>query len=179
MTIRFGLVVILLLVLGACGADASDVGDGATEPTAPPTDVTVAPDLGDDGSVSIPDDDPNAAVVSPGPDETTVPTLPRPTVPVDQRGSVFISSSEMSIAESWPIQVFVAVAGDKPTPCHEVDWAVTAVDGIVDIELFSVDSGQICAQVLEPFQINIAAGSFDSGDWIVVLNGDQIGEFTP
>ena len=177
MTTRFGLLLIFLLAMGACAADASDVGDGATATA--PTDVTLAPDLGDDGSVPIPDDDPDAAVVSPGSDETTVPALPRAPVPVDQRGSVFIFSSQMSIAESWPIQVFVAVAGDKPTPCHEVDWVVTAADGVVDVELFSVDSGQICIQVLEPFQINIAAGSFDSGDWVVVLNGEQIGEFTP
>lgn len=200
---------VLLVMAAACagdavvGANGSDDDPAVVEPLPglPPVDPTTGDSAADEpvSDVSVPNgpasdepvsdepDGPDPDDTADNPDDTvthgvddpppvTVPTLP---VPDALRGSVFVSETGITIAESWPIQVFVNVLGDAPTPCHTVQWEVAADDGVVAIELFSVDSGGICAQVLVPFDVSIPAGSFDSGDWIVTLNGDQVGEFTP
>lgn len=186
------LVLVLGILLAACAGDTVNgddpAPDVADEPTATPSSSVAGDsepgDDGDDGSVGElpvnPDEPTDTETVTNEPGDTPPPDATTPTMPIPSgdRGQVFIDESGINVAESFPIQVFVFVVGNAPTPCHEVAWEVSAVDGRVDIELFSIDSGQICQQVLAPFEVSIPAGSFDAGDWKVFLNGEEIGEFS-
>lgn len=91
-------------------------------------------------------------------------------------GPVFIDSTEILYLESFPVQVRLLVRGSLPTPCHELQWSLEDAGGAIDVTLWSVAAlGQNCAQVLEPFEVSIALGSFKTADLAVVANGEQIG----
>lgn len=91
-------------------------------------------------------------------------------------GPVFIDSTEILYLESFPVQVRLLVRGSLPTPCHELQWSLEDAGGAIDVTLWSVVAlGQNCAQVLEPFEVSIALGSFETADLAVVANGEQIG----
>lgn len=91
-------------------------------------------------------------------------------------GPVFIDSTELLYLESFPVQVRLLVRGSLPTPCHVAEWSVGGGVGAIEVSLWSVVAlGQNCAQVLEPFAVSIALGSFETADLAVVLNDEQIG----
>lgn len=89
---------------------------------------------------------------------------------------MFIDSTEILYLESFPVQVRLVVRGSLPTPCHEIRWEVDDLGAVIDVKLWSsVLLGQDCAQVLEPFEVSIPLGSFESSTSSVVLNGAEIG----
>lgn len=91
-------------------------------------------------------------------------------------GPVFVDSTEILYLESFPVQVRLVVLGSLPTPCHQAQWSVEEDGEAIDVALWSVVAlGQDCAQVLEPFEVSIPLGSFETADLDVVLNGEQIG----
>ena len=97
------------------------------------------------------------------------------------RGEVTVSSSELLIMESYPLQIDLAVEGTLPTPCHQLRASVQEPDpeNIINVELYSlVDPNLICAQVLQVFEENIPLGSYPDGSYTVYLNGEWVGEFT-
>jgi hypothetical protein len=99
-----------------------------------------------------------------------------PTVPGGGEGPVFVDSTEILYLESFPVQVRLAVRGSLPTPCHEPVWEVEDLGWTIDIRLWSeADPAQSCIRVLEPFEISIPLGSFESASSPIVLNGEQIG----
>lgn len=90
-------------------------------------------------------------------------------------GPVFVDSTEILYLESFPVQVRLVVQGSLPTPCHQVQWSVEDDGAAIDVTLWSVIAlGQSCAQVLEPFEVSIALGSFETADLDVLLNGELI-----
>jgi hypothetical protein len=96
------------------------------------------------------------------------------------QGNVFIDRSELLIMESYPIQVALLLEGSLPTPCNQLRVVAKLLEeqSRIQVDVYSVtDPEQICAQVLEPFEVNIGLGSFPAGHYTVWVNGDQIGEF--
>ncbi len=172
-----------LLLLGACAADvtAGDPG-GTSVPTTQPSQSSAPPTTRP--GATTPTTVPPATAPPPGTlPPVTMPDVP-PTVPPDglvgDVGPVFVDSAEVLVAESWPIQVFLAVSGNLPTPCHRLMWQVDQGAGRIDVMLASVsDPKTNCIQVLEPFDLSIPLGSYSEGDWTVYLNGDEVGSFTP
>jgi hypothetical protein len=91
-------------------------------------------------------------------------------------GPVLVDSTEILYLESFPVQVRLVVRGSLPTPCHRPQWSVEDDGTAIEVTLWSVIAlGQSCAQVLEPFEVSIALGSFETADLDVLLNGDEIG----
>jgi hypothetical protein len=145
------------------------------------------------------------APLTPAPAETTVPPTSEPPKPLsndspavlnpmssspldplpneDQmvRGNVFIDSSEVLILKSNPLQFEVHLTGDLPTPCHKLRARVSGPDeqNRINIEVYSLTAPDaICTQVLQPFDSTIPLGSFSNGQYSVMINGKEAGQFT-
>lgn len=112
------------------------------------------------------------AVADPEPRDSSTTTFPSGGI----EGQVVIDSTEILYLESFPVQVQLLVRGSLPTSCHELQWSLQDPDEVIEVAMWSVMAlGQDCAQVLEPFEVSIALGSFETADSPVVLNGEQIG----
>jgi hypothetical protein len=108
-----------------------------------------------------------------GDDDGATPTTEPPDAGDMIHSEAFVDSVEFIYLESYPVQVRAMVAGNLPTPCHQVAWEVgEPAEGRVVAEVYSlVDPGEMCAQVLEPFEVTLDVGSFESGDYTLELNG--------
>lgn len=104
-----------------------------------------------------------------GPTDDTPPVTPDPT------GPVFVDETELIVAESFPMQLFLVVRGTLPTPCHEARREVVETsEGVFEVALHSVNTGQDCIQVLEPIELNIRLGTSEGGPIQVLVNGDVV-----
>jgi hypothetical protein len=118
-----------------------------------------------------------------GADQPVDPTTPTTstTAPAeipDDAGPVFVDTTDILLMESFPVQVALHVTGSLPTPCHQPVWEVEDDGSTIAVRLASViEPDVICAQVLEPFDVSIPLGDFESGTRVVTLNGDEIGDF--
>jgi hypothetical protein len=154
--------------------------------TPPPGEYTVLVNGEEIGEISSPQtgtpDDPTAAPPTPEPDVTgPQPWEPAPGDDTLSLGNVFIEGSGVVVLESFPPQFLLHLAGDLPTPCHQLRVVVAEPDeqNRIQVEAYSlVDPDMICIQVLEPFEVSIPLGEFEPGDYTVWLAGEQIGEFT-
>ena len=91
-------------------------------------------------------------------------------------GPVYVDSTEILYLESYPVQVQLLVRGSLPTPCHELAYDVQDHGDSIDVRLWStIDLGQMCVQVLEPFELSIPLGSYETADLPVFLNGEEVG----
>lgn len=129
--------------------------------------------------------DPNSPVVSPtdGAGETPIQVNPYQPLESDaalQRGEAFIDSSEVLVLESYPVQINLVLTGNLPTPCHQLRIAVNQPDEAnrILVEVYSVaDPEQICILILQPFVITYSLGSFPSGRYTILVNGEEVGQF--
>jgi hypothetical protein len=115
-------------------------------------------------------------IVEPGPPGS----IPEPRPPIDGNvdGEVFITTADLRIMESFPIQVALDVSGDKPTPCHEIFWTVEDDGEVIAIDMISqVAQDQACTDVIEPFTIVVPLGSWVDESREVTLNGEPVGSF--
>lgn len=105
------------------------------------------------------------------------PSVGQPTTTVDgQVGKVFADQVDIVYMESAPVQVRLEVSGSLPTPCHQAKWEVDDRGDLVEVSLWSeVIPGDVCAQVLEPFEASIPLGSFEAASLPVSLNGEVVG----
>lgn len=106
---------------------------------------------------------------------------PRPEDSALQRGRAYVNSADLLTMESFPLQFSLRVQGDLPTPCHQlrVDIQPPDTQGVIVLDAYSViDPDRMCAEVLQPFDVNIPLGSFPPGDYELRLNGEKIAEFT-
>jgi inhibitor of cysteine peptidase len=114
------------------------------------------------------------------PVDSTTPTTPT-TGPVeipDDAGPVFVETTDILLMESFPVQVALHVTGNLPTPCHQTAWELEDDGNTIAVRLASITEPDVlCAQVLEPFDISIPLGEFESGTRVVTLNGAEIGDF--
>jgi hypothetical protein len=154
----------LVVVVAACGVPVVDGGAGTV---GPPT--TVDPEEPVDSGGDEP-------ITDPGP----VGSIPEPRLPIDGNidGEVWVSSADLRIMESYPIQVMLDVAGDKPSPCHEIFWTAEDTGEVIEIEMLSqTASDQTCAAVTAEFVIAVPLGSWADAEREVVLNGESVGSF--
>ncbi|MEW6094608.1 MAG: hypothetical protein AB1531_11665 [Chloroflexota bacterium] len=108
------------------------------------------------------------------------PYAPRPGDDALMRGEVYLDLAEILVMESYPVQISLHLAGNLPNPCHELRLVVGEPnsENQIEIEAYSLaDPMTICVAMLEPFDINLNLGSFPSGHYIVLVNGEQIGTF--
>ena len=139
----------------------------------------------DQGEVSYPNEPsyPNAPSYPNEPgseDASQQPYAPQPGDAALTRGEVQLDSAEVLVMESFPVQIMLALSGSLPTPCNQLRVATNPPDNKnrILIEVYSViETGQICVQVLEPFEANIGLGSFPAGHYTVWVNGEMVGEF--
>jgi hypothetical protein len=121
---------------------------------------------------------PAAPTPTAAPTETAVPPIPQGFV----EGPIYINSSGLLIAESYPVQPRVHIAGDLPDSCHRFRAEIAApnADNEIHIRAYSiVNPDMMCAQMLEPFDQNLTIGMEGAADgtYSVWLNGDFMGEF--
>jgi hypothetical protein len=123
---------------------------------------------------------PAAATPTPEVPPLRQPYAPRPGDSALLRGKVYLESTDLLIMESFPIQVALNLKGSLPTPCHQLRAQVSDPDAgnRIAVEVYSLsDPGEVCIQVLEPFEASLPLGSFPAGHYTLTVNGEQVGEF--
>jgi hypothetical protein len=114
------------------------------------------------------------------------PATPRPEEPLLLpengliRENVYIESTELLTMESYPLQFMLSISGSLPTPCHQLRVDVSPPDANkkIMVDVYSVTNPEaMCIQVLEPFDTNVALGSFPAGKYTVWVNGEMVAEF--
>ncbi len=102
----------------------------------------------------------------------------------DPRGdAVYINSTDLLVAESYPVQIFLHITGELPTPCHEFRSQVAAPDeqNRIFVTAWSESNpAAICVQMLEPFEISVPVrmDGVAEGTYTVWLNSELVGEFS-
>jgi hypothetical protein len=122
-------------------------------------------------STSVPTSPPNS-----GPGDY----LPKPEDSALTRGTIFLDSTDLLTMESFPLQFSLNLKGSLPTPCHQLRISANKPDpqNQIHLDVYSLaDPNVACAQVLEPFEVNYALGSFPTGHYTLFVNGTQIAEF--
>ena len=104
------------------------------------------------------------------------PYSPKPGDELLTRGPVTIE--KVTTASPRPSEAAVlTITGTLPTPCHELRLSVPdapAADGSIRIEAWSMaDPDRMCAQVLQPFSVQVPVRAADFG---ITVNGQQAGK---
>ena len=97
-----------------------------------------------------------------------------------QTGRVFIDHHEIIMKESYPVEVVLVVAGNLPTPCHQLRVVHAEPDetGYIEVNAYSVvDPDQMCTQVLEPFAAVVPLGEYTDGAFTFSINKELNGKF--
>ena len=97
-------------------------------------------------------------------------------------GDIKIDSSSVALAKSQPPQVMVNFAYFQPTPCYKLRVEIAQPDSKNQIALTAyavTEKNKACTlmALATPLQASLNLGSFPSGHYFVLLNGNQIGEF--
>lgn len=96
------------------------------------------------------------------------------------RGNVYLDSTDLLTMESYPLQFMLALKGSLPTPCHQLRVFANHPDAEnkIIVDVYSVTQADtMCAQVLQPFEVNFPLGSFPAGHYTLWVNGQLIAEF--
>jgi hypothetical protein len=105
---------------------------------------------------------------------------PRPEDSALTRGPVYLDSTDLLTMESFPLQFALGLKGNLPTPCHQLRISSNGPDAQnqIHLDVYSVvDPNVVCAEVLEPFELNFPLGSYPSGHYILFVNEAQVAEF--
>lgn len=148
-----------------------------------PSPALTSPAIESPAATSPATESPDDTVVSPGESETETPS-PAPWQPSAQdkslsQGEAFVTSTDILVMESFPPQYTLTIKGNLPTPCHQLRVEVGEPDAQnqIPVKVYSVvDPNLMCIQVLEPFEENIPLGSLPSGQYTVIVNGQQAGQ---
>ena len=98
------------------------------------------------------------------------------------RDDIKVDSASLSLTKSQPPQVMLNFAYFQPTPCYQLRVEISGPDGSkhINLKAYAVaekDKPCTLMALATPLQANLNLGSFPSGHYIVLLNGNQIGEF--
>jgi len=196
---------IITLLLAACSAPTSAPSDQTGNPTLPPAQTSPtnqpsapsaypAPNSSVAPSTSaypapyssvLPTYSPYPEPGNPGTGTSLIPPSgyePQPGDDSLKRDQVFldVSNSQPVVTASEPAQANAVLTGNLPDPCHLLRVIVTPPDAskTINIEVYSlVDPNTGCVTKLEPFTASIPLGSYSSGQYTVVANGDKLGQF--
>lgn len=99
---------------------------------------------------------------------------PSPQAP--SRDPVYVDAATLRYREIEPTQVDLVVRGSLPTPCHAADWGIVEGQDSLEVTLWSTqEPGTFCAAVLEPVELLIPIGAYESAGPDVRLNGEPVG----
>jgi hypothetical protein len=130
----------------------------------------------------------NTAYPEPGTPSTGNPTIPasgyepKPDDDKLTRDQVVLNleSSQIFIDAGDPIQVNAILNGNLSDPCHQLRAVVVPSysEGMININLYSVvDTSLNCNMVIKPFSATIPLGSYPTGQFTVMVNGERLGGF--
>lgn len=152
-----------LLTVAACGTETGTPDAGGDAPTGTDEQTTPADADETEDSTGDPGDstgDPDGEVLA------------------DTRGGghFFIDSLAVRQAESDPVQLFLEVEGNAPTPCHTVAYEVEQDADTFLVHLTTVEKGEMmCTQVLVPYELTVPLGETDTFPVTIDVNdGDQV-----
>ena len=94
--------------------------------------------------------------------------------------TIDLESSYLLVSKTYPVNVTAVISGWLPDPCHilRVSSKFASASNAIDIEVYSLyDPTQACTAVLEPFITKVSLGSFDKGQYTVLVNGMKLGGF--
>ncbi len=105
----------------------------------------------------------------------------RPEDDVLVRGEAFVLNTDVLSLESFPVQFTIVLKGNLPTPCHQLRVATMVQDDEqkIVVDVYSVfDSNELCAEVIQEFEVNIPLGSFPGKQYTIWVNGIQVAEIS-
>lgn len=106
--------------------------------------------------------------------------MPSPVNSNQERGNVYLNSTELLTMESYPLQFSLVLKGNLPTPCNKLKISVNPPDAQnkIVMDLYStINQDMVCIQALQPFEENFPLGSFPTGHYTLWINGIQAVEF--
>jgi len=178
-------ILIITLLLAACG------GSGAS-PSTEPTQVPSSTQAATSPAYPAPAEQTPVPTTSiypePGTPGTGTPVIP-PSGYEPQPGdanlkrdqvSLDLASSHLVVTATEPAQANATLKGNLPDPCHFLRVVVTPPGNsdTINLEVYSVvDPNTACITKLEPFSASIPLGSYTSGIYIVMVNGERLGQF--
>jgi hypothetical protein len=178
--------VILAILLAAC-----------TTTTSLPTSVVTGNPVEPAPSLPVPTPYPEPYTEIPGPvpsyPEPGTPRVVTPGIPPSgyepqpgdsklQRDKVTLEleNSSIFIKPSDPTQAEAILSGYMSDPCHELRVVVMPPDAskTIDLDVYTVfDTSIACITVIKPFDVTIPLGSYISGEYTVMVNGEELGTF--
>ncbi|MFZ2098228.1 MAG: hypothetical protein WAV05_16475 [Anaerolineales bacterium] len=178
---------VIALLLAACATPTSAPTAVVTENPAYPAPSSSAATAYPEPITETPM--PNPAYPEPGIPGTGTPAIPPSSYepqPGDvnlQRDQVMLDleSSTIFIQPSDPAQVEAILNGNLSDPCHELRVVVSPPDAkkTINLEVYTlVDPSTACITVIKPFSATIPLGSYTSGEYTVLVNGEKLGTFT-
>jgi hypothetical protein len=96
------------------------------------------------------------------------------------RGEAYIDSSDLLTMESMPLQFSLYLKGSLPNPCSllRISSSPPDAENRIHVEVYSLaDPAQICVQTTKDFDVSFPLGSYPSGHYILLVNGNQVSEF--
>jgi hypothetical protein len=98
------------------------------------------------------------------------------------RGEITIDSASLNIGASQPLQVALNFAYFQPTPCYQLRVEVNQPDAQnrIEVSAYAVaekDKACTLMALATPLQASLNLGSFPQGQYSVLLNGKQVGDF--
>ncbi|MBN1148724.1 MAG: hypothetical protein JXA78_15800 [Anaerolineales bacterium] len=174
--------ILLLAALASCARGASVPPQFYPEPPAGDLPFPADPIYPYPGPGESPDDIVSSPLypgpLDPAPGEPA-PWIPAPGDQLLERGNVYIDEKQVLVLESFPPQFRLIVRGSLPTPCHQLRVHIPEPDQAkrIHIEVYSLTKpGEMCIQVLEPFEVQIPLEGLPSGRFTVWVNGEQVSE---
>lgn len=116
----------------------------------------------------------------PNPAQSSEDYLPNPADANLSRSAAYVDLTDLLTMESFPLQFSLHITGNLPTPCHQLRILKNQPDpqSQIRLDVYSVvDPNMVCAEVLEPFEVNVPLGSYPAGHYIVIVNGTPVAEF--
>ena len=97
-------------------------------------------------------------------------------------GDITVDSASVFLSKSQPPQLMVNFAYFQPTPCYQLRVEISGPDSENQIALKAyavTEKDKACTlmALATPLQTSLDLGSFPRGHYVVLLNGNQIGEF--
>lgn len=179
---------IIALLLTACAAQTATSPSVVTQAPFTPASSTAAPTQPLPPAVDTP-----APTKSISPTPTT-PLAGMPVIPPSgfepqlgdaklKRDQIFLdmASSQLVVIFGTPVQAQARLIGTLPDACHALRVVVTPTNtsNTLNLEVYSVvETGKMCIMVISPFTATITLGSFISGDYTVMVNGELLGKFS-
>lgn len=87
---------------------------------------------------------------------------------------LYIDEIDVLVAESFPVQLFLHVIGNAPTPCHQVAYSIETDGDHIEVQLTTVAADGMCAQVLQPVDVSVPLGSAHLPVTVTVNDGEFV-----